>query len=110
MPPTARKEVAPGTRRVRLALPPCGDEPGVVEIHTGEKVSEYLLFVLPGSPAGRTYKLRQYTQPRAGTEYQVLVGADPTDSQCSCPDFLYRGGKCKHQLSVEALLSRGLLS
>ncbi len=109
MPPTARKPAPPGTRRVRLALPPCGEDPGVVEIHNGEKVAEYLLFVLPAGPVGRAYRLKQYTQPRAGAEYQVLVGADPRDSQCSCPDFLYRGSKCKHQLAVEAILSRKLL-
>ncbi len=109
MPPTARKEIAPGTRRVRLALPPCGDEPGVVEIHNGDKVSEYLLFVLSPGPVGRAYRLKQYTQPRAGAEYHVLLGHDSADSICDCPDALYRGIGCKHVGMLRALLAKNLI-
>ncbi len=114
MPPTARKPVAPGVRRVRLALPPCGDEPGVVEITMPDRkgnpaTAEYLMFALPVGPVGRGYRLRQYNGPRPGQDYFVLIGHDPTDSTCDCKDCLYRGSGCKHVLALSKLQQEGKL-
>lgn len=47
----------------------------------------------------REYKVASHTQENV--TYEVIPSTIWTDGICSCPDFEYRGGQCKHIKAVE---------
>lgn len=48
------------------------------------------------APAPRARVFRVPSQSKCGVTYEVALGADASDSTCTCPAFRYRHGSCKH--------------
>lgn len=88
-------------RRIRLALRPSADNPGVVRIHQGKEEDSYLLYSL-ATDFGHGWRLVK----EDGETYDINLNGPR--STCECKGFL-RWHHCKHVEGLQALVSHGLL-
>ena len=97
----SHKRVKPA-RSIRLALSPCGDNPGVVTITVGKQAADYFLTELPAD-FGRGFRVE-----KVGGEEAYHVSLDGDARTCECKGFT-RWGQCKHADGLAALQAAGRL-
>ena len=88
-----------------MVRPPDGRGVFAFAITQGTKTSHYTAKEIPCEIGGRGFAVHR---TGVGTRYDVRVG-DPADTSCECMGYLAHN-RCKHILSLAALIRQGALT
>jgi hypothetical protein len=87
-------------------MPGLPGQPGLLTIHMERGSTRYTVAEFPTPWHGRAFRMSKDTD-----SYDVFVGLNGQDHQCSCAAHAYgRGRACKHVLACRAIIASELVN